>query len=147
VAFSPDGKTALFNAPDHSLTLANVASGQTIRRFSGYSDAINSAAFSPDGRYILAGVGSYTGASRSAEKDSSIRLWEASAGRDLRRFVGHTDAVMSVAFSPNAQYMISGSVDGSVRLWDIASGNELRSLFDHNSGVFSVNFSGDGKYV
>jgi len=37
-------------------------------------------------------------------------------------FTGHSDEVMSVAFSPDGSCVVSGSYDGTVRIWDAVSG-------------------------
>jgi WD40 repeat protein/serine/threonine protein kinase len=66
-------------------------------------------------------------------------------GREVRRFLGHKDQVMAVAFSPNGRTALSGSEDGTARLWDLNTGKELR-LFKGDSGqVVSVAFSPDGR--
>jgi WD40 repeat protein len=35
---------------------------------------------------------------------------------------GHSDGVLSVAFSPNGEILASGSHDNSIRLWDSSTG-------------------------
>jgi WD40 repeat protein len=59
--------------------------------------------------------------------------------------LGHTDAVRSVAFSPDCRRVVSGSSDYTVRLWDIASGRCEAALQGHTSSVYCVSWSGDGR--
>ena len=85
-----------------------------------------------------------------------------SAGRNLRGFewfylsslchpdelttlVGHTDGVISVAFSPDGQRLASVGFDHTVKIWDSATGKELFALKGHSSGVRSVAFSPDAQ--
>ena len=37
--------------------------------------------------------------------------------RELPSLTGHTDGIFSVTFSPNSQWLISGSFDGTTRVW------------------------------
>ena len=60
---------------------------------------------------------------------------------------GHANSVASVAFSPDAKSVVSGSVDRTVRLWDAATDAPLQTLEGHSHLVRSVAFSSDGKSV
>ena len=45
------------------------------------------------------------------------------------------------AFSPNNQYVVSGSWDKTVRIWDVESGDCIKTLEGHTERVSSVSFS------
>lgn len=62
-------------------------------------------------------------------------------------FEGHTDAVTSVAFSPDGATLTSSGVDTTVRLWDIATNEELAILYRHSSMVYAVSLSPDGRFL
>ncbi|HKB36560.1 MAG TPA: c-type cytochrome domain-containing protein, partial [Gemmataceae bacterium] len=102
----------------------------------GGANQVNAVAFSPDGRRALL-----------ASADKSVRLYDIEAGRDLRRFIGHTASVWSVAFSPDGKLAVSGGADQTVRLWDLDAGNEVRRFEGHAGLVLCVAFSPDGKRV
>ncbi len=61
-------------------------------------------------------------------------------------FTGHASEVLSVAFSPDGQRILTGSNDKLAKLWDL-TGRELQSFVGHREGVESVAFSPDGKFV
>jgi hypothetical protein len=61
---------------------------------------------------------------------------------------GHSDAVSSVAFSPNGKHIVSGSFDKTIQLWDAETGEMLRPpLEGHEGHVRAVTFSPDGKHI
>ncbi len=63
-----------------------------------------------------------------------------------RRLAGHTEAVLSVAFSPDGKTLATGSDDKTARLWDTATGKQIRApLTAHTGPVLEVAFSPDGK--
>src|SRR6266540_4400360 len=62
----------------------------------------------------------------------------------LRILEGHTDRVMSVAFSSDGKRALSGSQDWTVRLWNVGNGKELCRLKEHTMLVRSVCLSADG---
>jgi len=51
--------------------------GKEVRKFEGHGDGIFSIAFSPDGRYVLAG-----------SNDNTARLWDRETGKEVKRFDG-----------------------------------------------------------
>ena len=53
----------------------------------------------------------------------------------IRRFIGHTSTVTSVAFNPaDADKLASGSYDNTCKLWDVKTGSCTRTLSSHRCG-------------
>jgi WD40 repeat protein len=46
-------------------------------------------------------------------------------GKQVRAFTGHTSQIVSVAFSPDGQSVLTGSQDGTARLWKIHMSADL----------------------
>ena len=61
-------------------------------------------------------------------------------------FTGHTKGVYSVVFSPDGEYVLTGSYDGIARLFDAHTGKDLRQFTGHDAGVRAV-FSPDGRSI
>ena len=145
VAFSPDGKTLASGSYDNTIILWDIATRQPIGQpLSGHLDAVLSVAFSPDGKTLASG-----------STDNAIILWDVSAALNTsaaRRspfgqpLSGNSDAVTSMAFSPDGKTLALGNLDKTVILWDLAVRSPIGQPFSgHLNSVTSVTFSPDGK--
>ena len=61
----------------------------------------------------------------------------------LQTLEGHSNSVMSVAFSHDSARLASASDDRTVKIWDASSGECLQTLKGHSASVTSVAFSHD----
>ncbi len=176
MAFTRDGRFALFASADKTVRLWDVERERELKRFIGHTASVWAVAFSPDGKRALSG-----GA------DGTMRLWDVETAQEIRRFDGHTALVTCVAFTPDGKKGLSGSYDHTVILWDLDAkreiwtypgaryinclavsrtaprvlvgggktvyvvnldnGKEVRRLEGHADSVVSVAFSTDGKRV
>ena len=104
----------------------------------GHDGAVNTVAFSSDGRHIVSG-----------SDDRTIQLWDAQTGVQVGNpLQGHTDSVLSVAFSPDGRHIVSGSEDRTIQLWDAQTGGQVGNpLQGHTGLVWSVAFSPDGRHI
>lgn len=80
----------------------------------GHSDSITSIAYSPDGKFIATG-----------SMDNTIKIWNASTGREIRTLTGHANTVTALIYLPDGAHLISASDDKSIREWEIATGKEV----------------------
>ena len=65
----------------------------------------------------------------------------------LHLATGHGSSVLSCAFSPKGDRVLSGSSDNTLKLWDAASGECLRTFSGHGNSVLSCAFSLEGDRV
>ena len=96
---------------------------------------VYSAAFSPDGRKIVA-----------AAYDGSLRILDSRTGKELRRLDGHLGKVWTVAF-PDSRRVVSGGFDGTVRIWDVVTAREMKQSRNHTDYIRSVAVSNDGQQI
>ncbi len=124
VIFSPDGEHFLISGSldGTSPRVWEIAGGREVARMEAV--AIESVAFSRDGRWLATGGWDYM-----------VRLWEVESGRELRTLKGHKGLVGAVAFSDDGAWLLTGGDDGqaltrpkhsTARIWDTKTGRELR---------------------
>jgi WD40 repeat protein len=107
----------------------------------GHTDAVNSIAFSRDGKMLASG-----------DCVGAIRLWDTTTGKERGTFTHEPRRVWSLAFSPNGK-MLASSCPSRVTLWEVLTGKrrvvfetggqEINSVGQH-SGCW-VEFSPDGR--
>ena len=97
---------------------------------------VNSAQFSPDGKYIV-----------TAFDDNTARVWDAKTGEPVTEPLKHEDSVNSAQFSPDGKYIVTASYDYTARVWDAKTGEPVTESLRHEGPVYSAQFSPDGKYI
>jgi WD40 repeat protein len=142
VAFSPDGRYLVSGSKDETARLWDIRTGRSVRIFSrrynpdfspGHESAINTVAFSPDGRSVL-----------TVSRDQSARLWDIASGTDYLTIAGYNSGFFGGAFSRDGKWIALSSSDKLIRIFDSATGQLKQTLTGHTGPVWSVAFSPDG---
>ncbi|KAH7332908.1 WD40-repeat-containing domain protein [Rhizoctonia solani] len=151
IAFSSDGTRIISSAFDRTICVWNSSNGELILGpCQAHVDWVKCVRFSPDGAFFV-----------SCSDDGTICVWDATQGVPVvGPFHRHTaiiwalqrphDWVSSVSFSPNGQYIGSGSgiQDRTVCIWDATDGKLVRGpLRGHEGGVLAIAFSSDSKRI
>ncbi|KAK6541458.1 hypothetical protein TWF694_007268 [Orbilia ellipsospora] len=79
-----------------------------------------------------------------------IRLWDLTSGRLLEVLEGHSHGIESLDFSPDGNYLASGSMDRTVRLWAVGSKLSQKRTHTYPKHQAHVNFikvSGDERWL
>jgi WD40 repeat protein len=131
-AFSPDGKRIV--SAGHTLRLVDVTTGEDVWSRPRDNYAYYAVAVRPDGNVIATG-----------SQDTTIRLWNAANGKELKILRGHHGYVEALAFSSDGKKIISWAHDGELMLWDLSGDNPSHRLLGITTG--GAVFSPDGKWI
>jgi WD40 repeat protein len=91
--------------------------------------------WSPDGEQVAAAL-----ANRTA------LVWDTRTGALRRTLRGHTDLIMSAAFSTSGERVVTGSYDRTMRVWDLGSG-DVHVLRGHSASVDFVAWRRAGQEI
>ena len=80
-----------------------------------------------------------------AHLNAELMATLAATGHEVAR-VEHGGNVNAVTFSPDGQWLATGSADGTARVWEAATGKEIARM-EHEGEVNAVTFSLDGRWV
>ncbi|MEK6299117.1 MAG: protein kinase [Acidobacteriota bacterium] len=177
VAVSPDGETMATGSEDFTARVWDAATGAALRTFKGHEGTIFSVAFSRDCKTLatassdltarLWDIGSALEPAFLKTSDSQavvfspsrsrpavaalgsriVKLLDASNGKLIATFEGHSAGVWTAAFSPDGETLATGDTNGIVKLWNTASQRLLATFNAHSARVSSLMFSPDGRLL
>lgn len=136
VIFTPNGQQLISGSTDYTIKVWQLSSGKCTQNWTGQENATTFIDLSPNGSILAAG----------GKSDHIIQLWDLATGRVEKTLLGHTDWIMSVAFSRQG-ILASSSLDQTIRLWDVDQGICLGILKGHTNGVLKIVFVGEGNLL
>lgn len=171
-AYTPDGKRLATGGKDKAVRLWDIAKG-TSTVLNGHLQWVTHVTFSADGKWLASqGLGdgiflwnvetkegtrvatnlgvemsrgpvfSEDGRLLAFVEAGKLVVWDVTTGRhDI--FPGQSGVCSSIAISPDARMIATGSVDGLVRLWS-TTGGPGRAFRVHTDEVTALVFSRDG---
>jgi len=74
----------------------------------------------------------------------NLKIYNVESGECMKDLIGHTSQVTTVSWSPDGDYIASGSGDKSIRIWDTQSWECIRTFTPHKNLVECVTWSPDG---
>lgn len=138
-AFAPDTNNLWATASEERCACLWEVQGTRVSKqlLEGHKDLVYQVCFSTD-KILLA----------SCSNDQTVRLWNRSSGRLVRKLKDRYSRILTCQFSPDG-LLIAAVVDGErVRIWSVTSG-EIVNVFEghHIEPVLCCAFSPDGKFL
>lgn len=136
VRFSKDQKQIISGSWDGTVRIWDVETGQQsqyLRLEEGSS--YDTHFFRNDIYAITAGL------------DKTLRLWEMDSQQEVKKFIGHTDIIHSIAVHPYAPQMISAGWDGKLKGWDITTGLQTFKSDLHDGAVYATAYNSQGNLI
>ena len=110
VVFGPNGQEVATSGRDRQIRIWNATNATQVRALGGFGNEVYRIVVTPENRLF------------SCSADMSAREFKFDNGQAVRTFSGHKDWVYTVAFSPAAKKLASGSWDGEIRIWNAEDG-------------------------
>src|SRR6266478_7389677 len=143
VAVSPDGHFVVAGGwtgfeweKANSLYVFETGTGQLIRRIGGLPQVINRLVWSPDGRYVAAGLAGANG----------IRVFETGDWHEVFADSDYTGAVYGLSFARSGQ-LAAAAFDGGIRLYDANLRPVATAKGPGGGKPYSIAFSPDASVV
>jgi len=132
MTFSPDGHRILIaDSSDHTARVWNADTGMPMIPPLRHGDAVQYAAFSHDGRYVV-----------TSSRDNTARVWDAATGQPITPQLRHEGPVGCAMFTTDDQAVktmsqVEGFANSIIQTWSLAPDNrsarELIALAQHLS--------------
>jgi len=107
-----------------------------VATINGHSRAVNTISISPDGKFFVTG-----------SADSTIRVWDISALKEIRRITGLNAVVLTTTFAKGGSNIVSGGMEPLGRVWDFTTGFPKMTLGGHAIEIRTLAYSEKKKYL
>jgi RNA polymerase sigma factor (sigma-70 family) len=134
VSFSPDGKFLASAGYEEQCIVWDLVTGKAAYKLDTDNKPVTKAVFAPNGKWLAAGCG------------DTIRLYEPSTGKEIRRWQAQDTYIHTLAVSSDSKMIAANSSwHCGARIWDAETGKETPSFEGLRSMIGQVQLSHDGK--
>jgi eukaryotic-like serine/threonine-protein kinase len=141
-AFSPQGNRIATGSLDQTARIWDAETGALLQTFLVRFPVV-SLAFSHDGARLT-----------TVGPENTACVWKVETGEKApeawpgpSHLRGHSRAVLAVAWSPDDQWVATGSKDKTARIWNAATGVACLTLAGHEGSIRAIAFAPDGKLL
>lgn len=133
---TPPAAPAPITTPPPRAAARFSAVAPTLYSYRGHTAAVNTVAWSPDGKYFTSG-----------SDDKTAIVWDATTGNMLGTYSGHSGKITSLLYAPGGTRIASGSEDKTVQVWNASTGSPLLTYRGHSKPIRSISWSPDEQFV
>jgi WD40 repeat protein len=153
-SFSPDGNYLVIGNEKRMAEIWRLSDGKKMVTLKGYLNQldekilnnsymywvalVHETKLSPDNKYIAIG-----------NTGNNAKLIDFYTGRIHKTLKGHNGMVISLSFSNDGKFLVTGGVDGKAILWNVETGEVVKEFEfpDKALAIFSVDISPDNKLI
>lgn len=124
-------------SPPQPTVTSQVPRGTTLTTYTGQSSDVTGVCWSPgaDSRKVA-----------SCSQDGSAAIWDALSGTAALTFP-QSEALNTLVWSPNGQYIAAGGASNVVTIWDATGGSVLVTCSGHTQPVLGLAWSPDSQSI
>jgi WD40 repeat protein len=172
LAVHPEGSIIATGGEDKLIYLWDISTGEIQKTYEGYLHPPKYLEFSSDGRYLISAAATeiriwdlakdtWRGYKKHVthvynvdfNKDASrflstslkpnFILWDRVESEVIHEFEGHSRSTLAAAWSPDNNWIASGSGDQNIRIWDAGTMETVHTISAHGGNIYSLHFSPD----
>lgn len=143
IAYSAEANLVVTASFDYTAVVWAADTMQEVTQLVAHTAAVNTAAFSPDGKWLVTGG-----------DDGVIHLWDVYQLKNSPStvqpvaLVGHQAKIVHLSFNAGGTVLLSSSWDHRVGVWNLQSPDTAARFLDgHQGPVNAALFSEDGSYI
>jgi eukaryotic-like serine/threonine-protein kinase len=145
VAWSPNGKYIASGGNDSTIRVWNTTTGIDLLISHGHSGGVPAISWSPDSTRIASATAGPSVSGGPPASDNAVRVWNATTGKPIYIYHGHSSGITDVAWSPKGERIASSSTDYTVQVWDATTGNDPLIYRTRGWYIWTLAWSPDGK--
>jgi WD40 repeat protein len=128
-----DDQQVITTSADGAVRVWNTESGEIIQTLYDHTAAINGALWVDGTQSRLLTV----------SDDATAILWDIPGDKQIRRFVGHSDAIYGARVDEERQLLLTYGKDKTARLWNLETAEPLAILSGHKDAVLMVDWNSE----
>jgi len=133
----PGGDQVAVASWDFCVFLIDVAGRELALRLdiprADQENQVHSVAYSPDGKWVVAGA-----------EDGTVAVWDVATGELVREIRDHTARVGVLAFDPSGTWLATGADDAVIWLYRVGADEPGVRLYGHDRALRSLAWTDDG---